>query len=375
MPPIHAEYQPLLDHELPRVHNIQIGGRADFPGIHEVYGPRSGVVQKMLLQPGHFAREFSGTIILSLLEWHEHESTERCRKEIICVWHAQFLPNDPAIRDAIDLTPENKAALSDELKRTLNMLHQVPLVRGCAFVMRFGHRGSTIAPKIDVVPIFRFGERVIMERAQREVDVYERRWWNPFVAIFRLAHLIIYGITFGVPFFQIQCPKVPKPALDLPDLWRNHEHIGITVARLEKALGSLVRRLELVLAQRMIDEGVQPAPGDSETVVVIGSAARAKIAQRRLRRTAGVTEYHGDIDSSTPLPPPPADVVQVVVPMDHRPDERLVAQPLSLGRANEGTPNLRDRYKRPATGSATPSNGKARTEGGTTTYIEGDKDE
>ena len=288
---IHPAFKLLDDSETPRVHNIITKGLPAFPTQHDLYGVQSGVVQRILFQRKDRVMEFSGTIALTLESWSPHENTDTARVENVCLWRMQVLPENREVRNAIDMSPQNKPAIIDEIKRALNMLKEVPLIRGSAFILRFGHRGKEY-PFIEVFPMFYFGQYVIIDEVNAQIEEYNKKRRNPFFVLTGLLYWSFYQFCQLIPWVNPEPPpKVPEPVESPPDLWQDHQHITIVKTRFETMLGSLVRRIELRFAQDMIESGIEPAPGDSNTVAFMDKAAEVKISRRRLERYGGVTVF------------------------------------------------------------------------------------
>jgi|GEM_PF-6269980 hypothetical protein len=282
---VHPAFQLLHETGRKRVPEIRTGWRGRFAidPVPPLYPDNCGVVRDVFFQPFppgsacNSVQQFSGMLIISFEEWR----TPNAHIDDVCSWHLQVYPPDIEFMRALDVSASN-GSIMDQLKEALNMLQEVPLVLGCAFVLRFGHRGAEY-PYMEVEADFGFGvERIKAQEAQRiaAFDAHERKLG---IRTWRAMQKLVGADT----------PQRPKPVDGIPDLWADNQHVKIVVARIESTLQSLVRRIEdrANIGRTMIAHNIDRAPGDHDTVCLAGEDAERGITAKQIRRTAGVTVY------------------------------------------------------------------------------------
>jgi hypothetical protein len=366
---VHPAFQLLHETGRKRVPEIRTYGRGKFTidPVPPLYPNECGIVRDVFFQPFppgsacNCVQQFSGMLILSFEGWR----LSNTRLEDMCSWHLQVYPPDNEFTRALDM-PASNGSIFDQLKETLNMLQEVPLALGCAFMLRFGHRGAEY-PYMEVEADFGFGvERIKAQEVQRiaAFDAHERK-------------LGIRALRTMQKLVGADTPQRPKPVDGIPDLWADNRHIEIVIARMKSILQSLVRRIEnrANIGRTMIAHNIARAPGDHDTVCLIGEDAERRITAKQISRTAGVTVYRPGAEiaqdaqprreqsnggmrpqglgraADSIAPPPPPRGVRAVVP-----DEGLAPASVQIFDPDDGfvdtrgthapVPNLADRAKR-----------------------------
>jgi len=258
-----------------------------------LYPEESGVMAGIFSQPprvfsgGVGVRQFSGAIIFTLESWEKKKSGAESPGgepgfKIICHWRRQVYPNNPEILRALEAKTDDGTAW-EQLKRAIGMLKRVPLVRGCAIVLKFGHRGYN-PPIIQVIPDFRFGFYVVQEEVEEAIRDFRDHEAKLRIQFWRMIQ--------GLAPWATRTPTCPMPVTSLPDAWDGNTDIQMISAQFERVIASLLRRIEQRerIAEAMVNAGIDPAPGDQHTVVALGRDAEAAITGR-LMRAGGVTTY------------------------------------------------------------------------------------
>ncbi len=288
---IHDAFTPLHNPDATRGHIFLTEGRPIFPAtIDPPVFPYWRGVKDGIFGQGTRAKQFSGVIIFSLEKWEKKSSATGF--EVECHWRRQVYPRDTEILYALE-TDTLDGTIWEQLKRAIGMLKRVPLVRGCAIVIKFGHRGDEHPPIIEIVPDFLFGYDVVQEEVVQQIRRHRAHEAKLGIQLWRGVQSLWGGVG----------PVCPAPITQLPDLWEDSDDIRIVSDRLELVMGQFLRRLETrkKIIELMAKAHIKPAPGDRHTVVVLGDDAELRITRRIIQRAGGVTRLDPEAQDD-PLP-------------------------------------------------------------------------